>query len=123
MLNKYQRGQRARRERERNGKVKVQNDGKVIRMARKRKALEKKQRKVGIPDSWKREAVADALRIQTERHQRNAIERVASAARKADREALDAIATFLTGREWTADTLSYVAELIRATGRTIADVD
>lgn len=39
-----------------------------------------------------------------------------------DRQALDAITKLLHKQQWDADTLDNVAELVRATGRTIADV-
>lgn len=40
-----------------------------------------------------------------------------------DSIALDRIATLLSGTEWSADTAPTVAEIVRATGRTIADLD
>jgi hypothetical protein len=39
-----------------------------------------------------------------------------------DGGALDLIAELLSGQEWDAATLDDVAELVRATGRTVADV-
>jgi hypothetical protein len=39
-----------------------------------------------------------------------------------DRQTLDAIASLLNGREWSADTLDTIAEWLRATGRTINDI-
>lgn len=38
-------------------------------------------------------------------------------------EALDAIAAAMSGREWDADCVERVAEIVRATGRVVADVD
>lgn len=41
-----------------------------------------------------------------------------------DREAMDAIEKLLSGNEWPgADGLNQIAEIARATGRTIADID
>jgi hypothetical protein len=37
--------------------------------------------------------------------------------------ALDRITEVLSGREWNSDTTSYIAEIVRETGRTIADVE
>jgi len=37
--------------------------------------------------------------------------------------ALDAIAAVMSGQEWDADTMDAVANLVRSTGRVIADVD
>jgi len=39
-----------------------------------------------------------------------------------DREALDSIQRALSAREWDSDTLSAVAEIVRRSGREIADV-
>jgi len=39
-----------------------------------------------------------------------------------DKLALDQVAQLMSGREWSADTLDEVADIVRATGRTIADV-
>lgn len=39
-----------------------------------------------------------------------------------DSEALDAVAALLSAEQWSSDHLSAVAEMIRATGRTIADI-
>jgi hypothetical protein len=39
-----------------------------------------------------------------------------------DRQTLDAIASLLNGREWSADTLDTITEWLRATGRTINDI-
>lgn len=40
-----------------------------------------------------------------------------------DKQALDLIANQLSLTEWGADTCDYVAEVVRATGRTIDDPD
>ena len=37
--------------------------------------------------------------------------------------ALDAIAAVMSGQEWDADTMDAVANLVRSTGRVVADVD
>jgi hypothetical protein len=39
-----------------------------------------------------------------------------------DRQVLDAIVTLLSGREWDADTLDAIADILRRAGFTIADV-
>lgn len=38
-----------------------------------------------------------------------------------DTDALDAIARLLSGQEWSPDTLDGIADIVRATGRTVAD--
>lgn len=38
-----------------------------------------------------------------------------------DTTALNAITNALSGTEWSADTLDAIADVVRATGRTIAD--
>lgn len=38
-------------------------------------------------------------------------------------EALDLIAQTLSGTHWDAETIFIVAELVRATGRTVNDID
>ena len=40
----------------------------------------------------------------------------------AEREALDIIARTLSGTEWTADMFNAIADLVRATGRPVADL-
>lgn len=40
-----------------------------------------------------------------------------------DCETLDAIADFLSGREWDADTLVAIADAVRETGREVRDVE
>jgi hypothetical protein len=45
-----------------------------------------------------------------------------AAAHMTDRAALDVIAHTLDGREWEADTLDAIADLVRATGRLVRDV-
>ena len=42
--------------------------------------------------------------------------------RQNDSEALDAVAALLNAEQWSSDHLSAIADLVRATGRTIADV-
>ena len=39
-----------------------------------------------------------------------------------DRDALDFIAIILSAREWTADTCSQIADIVRATGRRVDDL-
>jgi hypothetical protein len=41
----------------------------------------------------------------------------------APEEALDAIAELMSGVEWDSDTLEGIADLVRKTGRNIADVE
>lgn len=41
---------------------------------------------------------------------------------RSDSEALDAVAALLNAEQWSSDHLSAVAEMIRATGRTVEDV-
>ena len=50
------------------------------------------------------------------------IAREAAERSKHDREALDSIQRALSAREWDSDTLSVVAEIVRRSGREIADV-
>jgi hypothetical protein len=50
------------------------------------------------------------------------IERTRGAEGDRDREAMDGIQAALSGREWNSDTLSEVAEIVRRTGREIAEV-
>lgn len=39
-----------------------------------------------------------------------------------DSDALDAIAAELCGREWSADVVAVIAEIVRATGRDVDDI-
>lgn len=51
-----------------------------------------------------------------------AVERVAEALdRKADGDTVDQIAALLDGREWTADTASAIADVVRRSGRAVTD--
>jgi hypothetical protein len=38
-----------------------------------------------------------------------------------DERAMNAIAALMSGSEWSADTLDVIADMVRATGRTVAD--
>ena len=40
-----------------------------------------------------------------------------------DPDALDAITNLMSAQDWSPDTLNAVADIVRATGRTIADSD
>jgi hypothetical protein len=61
------------------------------------------------------DAVADLLTVEIARARRATMGEI-------DRRALDEIQATLGGTEWNADTASAVAEIVRRTGRTIADV-
>lgn len=56
-------------------------------------------------------------------HPTRVIYRDAPKVRHPDDDALDSITRILSGNEWNAGTIDAIAEIVRRTGRTIADTD